>query len=43
MAGGGRACPRFVGFYWTLPMPKVGFTRLPEDAGAAAEASRTIR
>lgn len=33
----------FVGFYWTLPVPRVGFTRLPEDAAEAAAQSRTIR
>ena len=32
-----------VGFYWTLPVPWAGFTSLPEDIDAAAEASRTIR
>ena len=40
---GGPVRPRFVGFYWTLPMPQVGFKELPKDAEAAAEASRTIR
>jgi len=40
---GGRARPRFVGFYWTLPMPHVGFTALPQGAEGAAKASRTIR
>jgi hypothetical protein len=39
--GGGR--PRFVGFYWTLPMPHLGFNELPTDVEAAAKASRTIR
>jgi hypothetical protein len=34
---------RFVGFYWTLPIPAVGFTSLPKDVGAAAAASKTIR
>ena len=49
MAGGAAAAvrdtgkPRFVGFYWTLPMPHVGFKELPKDTGAAAKASRTIR
>lgn len=33
----------FVGFYWTLPLPTVGFTRLPEDIEGAARASKTIR
>ncbi|MGD9510890.1 MAG: hypothetical protein AB7I59_01010 [Geminicoccaceae bacterium] len=32
-----------VGFYWTLPVPWAGFTRLPADIDAAAQASRTIR
>lgn len=31
-----------VGFYWTLPVPWAGFTRLPEDVDAAAKLSRTI-
>ena len=49
MGGGAAAAvrdtgkPRFVGFYWTLPMPHVGFEELPEDTEAAAKASRTIR
>ena len=38
-AGGSR----FVGFYWTLPLPHLGFTKLPKDVEAAAKASRTIR
>jgi len=33
----------FVGFYWTLPVPWVGHTDLPEDAEAAAALSCTIR
>lgn len=32
-----------VGFYWTLPVPWAGFTRLPHDLDAAAKASKTIR
>ena len=32
-----------VGFYWTLPVPWVGFTTLPDDMDAAARVSRTIR
>jgi hypothetical protein len=32
-----------VGFYWTLPVPWVGFQNLPADVEAAAKASRTIR
>ena len=49
MGGGAAAAvrgtgkPRFVGFYWTLPMPHLGFKELPKDAEAAAEASRTVR
>lgn len=35
--------PAFVGFYWTLPVPRFGITRLPGNADAAAAASRTIR
>ena len=38
-AGGSR----FVGFYWTLPLPHLGFTKLPKDVEAAAAASRTVR
>ncbi|MEI7608502.1 MAG: hypothetical protein WCJ64_14085 [Rhodospirillaceae bacterium] len=34
---------KFVGFYWTLPLPQFGFTRLPADAAEAARVSRTIR
>ncbi len=34
---------RFIGFYWTLPVPWAGFTDLPKDVDAAAEASKTIR
>lgn len=34
---------RYLGFYWTLPVPWAGFTDLPKDADAAAEKSRTIR
>lgn len=49
MGGGAAAAvrdtgkPRFVGFYWTLPMPHEGFKELPEDTEAAAKASRTVR
>lgn len=32
-----------MGFYWTLPVPRFGFTRLPETAEEAAAESRTIR
>jgi hypothetical protein len=34
---------RYVGFYWTLPVNWAGFRWLPNDADAAAAASRTIR
>ncbi|MGI1661353.1 hypothetical protein ACRDNQ_03845 [Palleronia sp. KMU-117] len=34
---------RFVGFYWTLPVPFAKFTALPDDIDAAAEKSTTIR
>lgn len=32
-----------VGFYWTLPVPWAGLTKLPVDIDAAAKVSRTIR
>lgn len=35
--------PPFVGFYWTLPVPRFGFTHLPADVDEAAKVSRTIR
>ena len=34
---------RFIGFYWTLPVPWAGFTSLPPDVDAAAARSATIR
>lgn len=34
---------RFIGFYWTLPVPTHGFRQLPDDATEAARRSRTIR
>jgi hypothetical protein len=34
---------RYVGLLWTLPVPWTGFTALPKDPEAAAQASRTIR
>lgn len=37
------AGPAFVGFYWTLPVPRFGFTKLPASAEEAAAESRTIR
>ncbi len=38
-----KAFRTFVGFYWTLPVPRMGFTRLPASVEEAAVASRTIR
>lgn len=35
--------PAFVGFYWTLPVPRFGITGLPRNVDKAAAASRTIR
>ena len=34
---------KFLGFYWTLPVPWAGFNALPKDINKAAEQSRTIR
>lgn len=34
---------RFVGFYWTLPVPFAQFTSLPDDIDEAAKKSTTIR
>lgn len=42
-SGTGGGMGRFIGFYWTLPVPWAGFMNLPKDADAAAAASRTIR
>lgn len=33
----------YVGFYWTLPVNRIGFRHLPGDAAAAAAVSTTIR
>lgn len=33
----------YVGFYWTLPVNRIGFRHLPRDAAAAAAVSTTIR
>lgn len=33
---------RFIGFYWTLPVPTHGFRHLPGNAEEAAKRSRTI-
>lgn len=38
-----EGCNKFVGFYWTLPMPSLGFRELPASADEAAKKSRTIR
>jgi hypothetical protein len=38
MSDSGKA----VGFYWTLPVPWVGFTQLPKDVEEAAGSSLTI-
>jgi len=38
-----RAGRRFVGFYWTLPLPHLGFKELPTSVEEAAAESRTIR
>lgn len=34
---------KFIGFYWTLPVPWAGFRELPKDPDAAAAGSKTIR
>jgi hypothetical protein len=34
--------PRYVGFYWTLPIPSVGFLKLSDDPDVAATQSKTI-
>lgn len=34
---------KFVGFYWTLPVPSAGFTSLPKSLDEAAQKSMTIR
>jgi hypothetical protein len=39
MSDSGKA----VGFYWTLPVPWVGFNKLPKDVDEAAGSSLTIR
>ncbi|WP_132249211.1 hypothetical protein [Methylobacterium segetis] len=33
----------YIGFYWTLPVPRIGFRHLPKDAAEAAQVSTTIR
>lgn len=40
---GGSVKRKAVGFYWTLPVPWVGFSGLSEDIEEAAQQSRTIR
>lgn len=34
---------RFIGFYWTLPVPSAGFSQLPDDLEDAVRMSRTLR
>src|SRR5450759_3752953 len=34
---------RYVGFYWTLPIPSVGFLELSDDPDVAATQSKTIK
>jgi hypothetical protein len=34
---------KYIGFYWTLPVPWAGFNALPKDVDEAAEKSITIR
>jgi hypothetical protein len=34
---------KYIGFYWTLPVPWAGFNALPKDVDDAAEKSVTIR
>ena len=34
---------KYIGFYWTLPVPWAGFTELPKDVDEAAGKSVTIR
>ncbi len=34
---------RYIGFYWTRPVPWAGFTALPRDANDAAKMSMTVR
>lgn len=38
-----RTYRTFVGFYWTLPLPSMGFKDLPDAVDEAARKSRTIR
>ncbi|MDV7145638.1 hypothetical protein R3X27_23390 [Tropicimonas sp. TH_r6] len=38
-----RKMQRYVGFYWTLPVPFADFTSLPENVAEAAASSRTVR
>lgn len=40
---GGSVKRKAVGFYWTLPVPWVGFSGLSENIEEAAQQSRTIR
>jgi hypothetical protein len=34
---------RYVGFYWTLPLPTLGFIELSDDADVASAQSKSIR
>ena len=34
---------KYVAFYWTLPIPSVGFLRLSDDPDIAVTQSKTIR
>src|SRR5215217_3843363 len=44
MSGARTASVRkFVGLYWTNPVPWASFTKLPTDVDAAAAKSRTVR
>lgn len=42
-AGSSVNLRRYVGFYWTLPLPTLGFVELSDDADVAAAQSRSIR
>jgi hypothetical protein len=40
---GSEGTQKYVGFYWTLPIPSVGFLKLSDDADVAAKQSKTIK
>jgi hypothetical protein len=40
---GSEGPQKYVGFYWTLPIPRVGFLRLSDDPDIAATQSKTIK